>query len=136
MSERKVNDMLEWIEKVRTDENSPLPETISGSQGMLIEIEETIEVITIKRPQVDGAASTSYGVIEKYDASRKFTINDGDDDETVRLKTRLTTLESRTKKMENNYNDLVQSYLRLQRHLMSHVSKLQSDSDISGKHML
>ena len=132
MSERKVNDMLSWIEKVKTNGSTALPTSISSTQDMIIEIEETIEVIQVRRPHVEGASSASYNVIEKYDASRKFTI-DGDDDETARLKARLAELESKTKLMEDNYKDLLATYMRLQQHLKNHVSKLTSDSDISGK---
>ena len=75
MSERKVNDMLTWIENVKNDEKSAvLPESISQTRDMIIEIEEIIETITVRGPAVTETAGTAYSVTEKYDASRKFTI--------------------------------------------------------------
>ena len=45
MAEQAVNDVIGWLEKIEKDESTLLPESIQQSQNLLIQIEETIEVI-------------------------------------------------------------------------------------------
>ena len=85
----------------------------------------------VKRPAIEGTAGFSYGVIEKYDASRKFNWDENDDEDTKNLKQRLETLEKRTKDMEEKYAKLIESYLRMRRLLIEHKDKLQAETNIS-----
>ena len=71
MAEEKVNDVITWLAKVEKDDSVELPESILKSQNLLIEIEETIEIVHTKRPVVSAASNAAYEIVEKYDAVRK-----------------------------------------------------------------
>ena len=71
MAEEKVNDVITWLAKVEKDDTVELPESILKSQNLLIEIEETIEIVHTKRPVVSAASNAAYEIVEKYDAVRK-----------------------------------------------------------------
>ena len=78
MAEEKVNDVITWLAKVEKDDTVELPESILKSQNLLIEIEETIEIVHTKRPVVSAASNAAYEIVEKYDAVRKvFKKNNG-----------------------------------------------------------
>ena len=78
MAEEKVNDVITWLAKVEKDDTVELPESILKSQNLLIEIEETIEIVHTKRPVVSAASNAAYEIVEKYDAVRKvFKTNKG-----------------------------------------------------------
>ena len=78
MAEEKVNDVITWLAKVEKDDSVELPESILKSQNLLIEIEETIEIVHTKRPVVSAASNAAYEIVEKYDAVRKvFKKNQG-----------------------------------------------------------
>ena len=76
MAEKKVNDVMSWLEKLESGSQIELPETIQKTQNLIIEIEETIEVIETRRPVIGSSEKQSIQVIEKYDAVRRWQEDD------------------------------------------------------------
>ena len=130
MAEERVKDMMGWLSKIETDESTILPESIQQSKNLLIEIEETIEVIHTKRPMLNAAADNSYQVIEKYDAVRKINVDDDKHDIHIKkLKKRISTLEEETENLKLKIEKIAEIYLNLRKALIDHLQSLKDNSD-------
>ena len=130
MAEERVKDMMGWLNKIETDESTILPESIQQSKNLLIEIEETIEVIHTKRPMLNAAADNSYQVIEKYDAVRKINVDDDKHDIHIKkLRKRISNLEEETENMKLKIEKIAEIYLNLRKALIDHLQSLKDNSD-------
>lgn len=132
MAEKRVKDMMSWLSQIEKDESINLPESIQQSQNLLIEIEETIEVIHTKRPILTDTAQQSFEIVQKYDAVRKMTIDDDKDDSVHirKLNKRIETLENETDLMKKKIEKVSETYLNLRKALLDHLQSLKDNSGI------
>ena len=131
MTEEKVNNVMTWLEQLEKNGSVELPDTIQRTQNLIIEIEETIETIEVRRPTIGANEKQSVQIIEKYDAIRRWHEDDQPDNHIRLLQERIVKLESTVDQMKSKFDQMVVVYLRLRDELNAHLANLRDQSDTS-----
>ena len=134
MAEEQVNGVMAWLDELEKKGNQvDLPDSIQRTQNMVIEIEEIIETIEIRRPNIGANEQQSVQIIEKYDAVRRWREDDNneDNDHIKQLQERINQLECNVEQMKIKFTSIVDVYLKLRDALIRHLASLRTQSDTS-----